>query len=86
MKPERIRRIAKSSFSVIMKRDPIHSENTASESARNLLSRETVESLQELGNLLRQIHTRLLSEGYVIKNGEVLKPDPGNPHNGGNNH
>jgi len=46
----------------------------ASETARHPLSRGTVESLQELGEVLRQIHTRLLSEGYIIKDGEILKP------------
>jgi hypothetical protein len=39
------------------------------------LGPETVRSLQELGELLRTINNRLLSEGYVFKNGKFIKPE-----------
>jgi hypothetical protein len=54
---------------------------TPTKQAYQPLSEETVQSVLELGDLLRQIHRRLLSEGYVIRNGQILKPD--NTNNGG---
>ncbi len=45
---------------------------------------ETVRALQEFGEVLREIHNRLLSEGYVYKNGKLYKPDADNQKNGGN--
>jgi len=44
------------------------------------LSEETVQSVLELGQVLRQIYRRLVSEGYVIRNGQIFKPD--DPNNG----
>jgi len=49
-------------------------EEPGSESANLPFSKETIQSLQELGEVLRQIHNRLLSEGYTIKDGEIFKP------------
>lgn len=37
-------------------------------------SDETLESLRELGEVIREIHDRLISEGYVIEGGEIYKP------------
>lgn len=36
---------------------------------------ETIESLMELGEVLRSIRARLLSEGYVIKNGRITRQE-----------
>jgi hypothetical protein len=49
-------------------------EESASESANQPLSQETVEALQELGSVFRQIHRRLISEGYTIQDGKLIKP------------
>lgn len=38
-------------------------------------SDETMESLRELGAVLRPIHERLIAEGYTIKNGKMCKGD-----------
>ncbi|NQV93347.1 hypothetical protein HQ403_02510 [Candidatus Kaiserbacteria bacterium] len=38
-----------------------------------LFSKETIESLVTLGEVLRRIHNRLISEGYEIKNGQITK-------------
>ncbi|OGZ06383.1 MAG: hypothetical protein A2942_01085 [Candidatus Lloydbacteria bacterium RIFCSPLOWO2_01_FULL_50_20] len=37
-------------------------------------SDDTIASLVELGEALRSVHDRLLSEGYTIINGEIIKP------------
>lgn len=46
------------------------------------LSPETIRSLQELGDVFRQIHRRLVSEGYVIRNGKVVKPGSDDTNHG----
>ena len=38
-----------------------------------IFSDETIKSLTELGEVLRRIHNRLISEGYEIKNGHIIK-------------
>jgi hypothetical protein len=43
------------------------------------LSDETVAALKELGEIFRGIHRRLVSEGWVIKDG-VFSPPPGYVH------
>ena len=43
-------------------------------SGRHTLSDETVASLLELGEVLRTIHNRLISEGYTISGGQIRKP------------
>ncbi len=35
---------------------------------------EEITSLVELGEVLRDIHARVISEGFVIKNGNITKP------------
>ncbi len=42
-------------------------------SIESCLSKETIESLEELGNVLKNIHHRLVSEGYQISNGTISK-------------
>jgi hypothetical protein len=39
----------------------------------NNLSEETKASLREYGEVLRSIHNRLISEGYIWSNGKFLK-------------
>jgi hypothetical protein len=41
---------------------------------KNLFSQETIDSFVELGSVVKDIRKRLLSEGYVIKNGKITKP------------
>ncbi len=38
-------------------------------------SYETLAALHEYGAVLRQIHNRLIREGYVIKDGKIYNPD-----------
>ena len=42
-------------------------------SAETHFSDETIQSLRELGAILANIRNRLLSEGYVMKNGKIYK-------------
>jgi hypothetical protein len=35
----------------------------------------TIKAMKELGEILRGIHNRLISEGYTISNGIITKPD-----------
>lgn len=37
-------------------------------------SEETLQLLKELGDVLQGIHDRLVSEGYVITDGEFIQP------------
>jgi len=37
-------------------------------------SQETIDSLYELGNVYAKIRKRLLSEGYIIKDGKITPP------------
>jgi hypothetical protein len=39
-----------------------------------IFSEETVRSLQELGEVLRRISDRLMSEGWTKKDGEYIPP------------
>lgn len=48
------------------------------------LPEETVRSLQELGEVYRQIYRRLISEGYIFQNGKFIKPGPSATDNGAN--
>lgn len=36
---------------------------------------ETIQSLSELGAVLRSIHDRLIAEGYIIKDGKIYRED-----------
>jgi hypothetical protein len=67
-----------------MNKSPIPNKDLASEPEPQPLSMEAIHSLQELGGVLKQIHLRLLSEGYIIRNGKILKPDSSDSSNGGN--
>ena len=39
-----------------------------------IFSKETIDSLRELGSVYARIRRRLLSEGYTIKDGKIIKP------------
>lgn len=43
------------------------------ESKAEIFSNETIGSLVELGEVLRRIHNRLITEGYEIKDGCIVK-------------
>ena len=66
-----------------MKKSSI-TQNPASELEYPPLSEETIRSLQELGEVYRQIHRRLMSEGYIFQNGEFVKPGESDTNNGTN--
>ncbi|HTA26993.1 MAG TPA: hypothetical protein VK809_04355 [Bacteroidia bacterium] len=38
-----------------------------------VLTEETIRAVRKLGDVLRRIHDRLISEGYVLENGEFVK-------------
>jgi hypothetical protein len=59
-------------------------ENLAPEPIHQSFSQETIKSLQELGEVYRQIHRRLISEGYIIQNGKISKPGSNNKNDGAN--
>ncbi len=42
---------------------------------RQPFSKETIDSLKDLGEVLMRIHRRLISEGYIIKDGKIYKPN-----------
>ena len=48
--------------------------NKQGEVKTKLFSDETIKSLTELGEVLRRIHNRLISEGYEIKDGVIIPP------------
>jgi hypothetical protein len=68
--------------SVIMNKST--NKNLVPEPAHQPLSQETIKSLQELGEVYRQIHRRLVSEGYIIQNGKIFKPGSDNTNDGAN--
>jgi hypothetical protein len=39
------------------------------------LSQETLETLHELGEVFKEIHQRLVSEGYTIRDGIIFPPE-----------
>ena len=43
------------------------------EKKTHIFTDEEIKSLIELGEVLRSIHARLISEGYVIKSGSITK-------------
>ena len=65
-----------------MNKSPILKKEVASKLSHQPLSQETVQSLQELGDVFRQIHRRLVSEGYIIRNGKITKPGSFDTDNG----
>ncbi len=42
-------------------------------SSSSILSKDTLNALEELGDVLRHIHKRLVSEGYEIVDGSIRK-------------
>jgi len=38
-------------------------------------SQETIDSLSDLAETLQRIHNRLIAEGYIIKDGQIIKPE-----------
>lgn len=42
-------------------------------SLKQTLSSETLSALEELGDVLKSIHKRMVHEGYETKNGETVK-------------
>jgi hypothetical protein len=40
---------------------------------KHLLSKETLDALEELGGVLRNIHRRMVSEGYEIVDGNIAR-------------
>lgn len=42
---------------------------------RSNLSDEALNAMEELGLVLKQIHLRMRREGYIIKDGKVVKED-----------
>ena len=44
------------------------------EKEKQIFSEEEIRSISELGEILRNIHNRLISEGYIIKEGQITKP------------
>lgn len=42
-------------------------------SLNSTLSKETIDALEELGDVLKGIHKRMVFEGYEIKNGYIVK-------------
>jgi hypothetical protein len=50
-----------------------HKERVQKSLSSNVLSKETIIALEELGEILRPIHARLISEGYEIVQGKICK-------------
>ena len=53
---------------------PHNSDDTVQNDGDTEFSDETIASLKELGAVFRDIRNRLISEGYVIKDGMIQKP------------
>ena len=64
-----------------MNTSPNNNKLSASKATYQPLSEETVQSVLELGDVLKQIYRRLVSEGYIFRNGQIIKPD--NTNDGG---
>ena len=47
--------------------------NTTDASVKGIFSHDTLESICELGNVLKKIHERLITEGYTITDGKISK-------------
>jgi hypothetical protein len=67
-----------------MKTSPTTNKNVTTNPASQPLSQETIRSLQELGEVYRQIHRRLVSEGYIIRDGKIFKPGVNDKNDGAN--
>lgn len=42
--------------------------------SQGVFSEETIASVSEYGSILGRIYKRLISEGYIIKDGKIFKP------------
>ncbi|HEV2693368.1 MAG TPA: hypothetical protein VG347_10780 [Verrucomicrobiae bacterium] len=67
-----------------MNTSPTTNKNVAPNLPSQPLSQETIRSLQELGEVYRQIHRRLVSEGYIIRDGKIFKPGVNDKNDGAN--
>jgi hypothetical protein len=45
-------------------------------SSSSSLSKETLDSLEQLGDILKKIHKKMVYEGYQIINGNIVKNNP----------
>ena len=46
-----------------------------SQKKKNLFTDEEIRAVNDLGQVLRRIHRRLYSEGYILRNGVFVKSD-----------
>jgi len=46
--------------------------------AENIFSEEQITEFVSYYHLLKRIHNRLISEGYIIKDGKISKPENSN--------
>lgn len=51
-------------------------ENTEN---KHIFSEETIKSLFDLGEVLRKIHSRILSEGYIFKENQFIRSHEQSP-------
>lgn len=52
---------------------PLTPQDAVLDAKGYIFSDETIDSLKELGTVLRGIHDRLISEGYLIQGGKIFK-------------
>lgn len=45
------------------------------ENEQNNLDQEAIDNVHALGEVLHKIHNRLLSEGYIINEDEIIDPE-----------
>lgn len=56
-----------------MENTPVTKEIASKPNGR-VFNQETIQALQELGEIFRQVHRRLISEGYTFRDGKFIKP------------
>lgn len=49
-------------------------KDTSPTEKQYIFTQETIDSLMELGEALKKIHLRMLSEGYVFENNQFIRP------------
>ena len=57
-----------------MNQSPVPDKDFVPKPINQPLSQETIKSLHELGAIFRRIHRRLISEGYIIRDGNIIPP------------
>lgn len=67
-----------------MNEAPIPKKEVSSKPRRQPLNPETIRALQELGSVFREIHRELVAEGYIIRDGKIIKPGAADAQNGAN--